>query len=97
MTAARLRRSPSLPVCLMPGLDVRRKNGVFHPKVILLLVDDLKRGDANEGGVAQSLIVAIQSANLTRQGWWENVECTHIEEILSKHLTEKASPFRANL
>ena len=62
-----------------PKLAYRRipiswKRGVFHPKLVLLLVrqpEDKHR----------SLIVCCQSANLTRSGWWENVECVQIEEL----------------
>ena len=59
-------------------LDVQRvavsyPTGYFHPKNILLLVEDDEKNTA--------LIVATLSANLTRAGWWENVEVAHIEEI----------------
>ena len=37
--------------------------------------------DAHETHQYQSLVVACLSANLSRAGWWENVECAHIEEI----------------
>ncbi len=65
-------------------LDVRRipvqhRTGIFHPKNVFLLVEE-EEGD--EGGQhAQTLIVASLSANLTRSGWWENVEACHLEEI----------------
>lgn len=59
-------------------IDVRRRTGVFHPKLAFLLVD---KGDADETVDHRSLLVACLSANLTRAGWWENVECGHIEEI----------------
>jgi len=67
-------------------IDIGRKDGCFHPKVILLLVDEHRDTreedeDENPGRRMQSLIVAVMSANLTRAGWWENVECAHIEEI----------------
>src|ERR1017187_2269514 len=59
-------------------LDVQRvavshPTGYFHPKNVLLLVEDDEKNTA--------LIVAALSANLTRAGWWENVEVAHIEEI----------------
>jgi hypothetical protein len=42
----------------------------------------VQKRDLNEDGHHdQSLIVACMSANLTRAGWWENVEVCHIEEI----------------
>lgn len=64
-------------------LDIRRipvnhATGYFHPKVLLLLVEDIEEQD---GSPAQHLIVAAQSANLTRAGWWENFEASHIEEV----------------
>lgn len=59
-------------------IDVRRRTGVFHPKLAFLLV---AKRDADEAVNQQSLLVACLSANLTRAGWWENVECGHIEEI----------------
>jgi len=65
-------------------LDVRRipvqhATGVFHPKNVLLLVEHNEPDAA--GNCPQSLLIASLSANLTRSGWWENVECCHIEEL----------------
>lgn len=62
------------------SLDVRRISmsrgtGFFHPKVILLLVEAKDESEPN------ALIVALMSANLTRAGWWENVECAYIHEV----------------
>src|SRR5947207_6342842 len=62
-------------------LDVRRipvqhRTGIFHPKNVFLLVE-AEDGD-DEGHRAQTLIIASLSANLTRSGWWENVESCHI-------------------
>lgn len=65
-------------------LDVRRipvqhDKGIFHPKNAFLLVEDEEPdGEGNRG---RTLIVGCLSANLTRSGWWENVECCHVEEI----------------
>ena len=56
-------------------IDVHWRTGVFHPKLVLLLMRDPKLENQ------QSLLVVCQSANLTRAGWWENVECAHIEEL----------------
>ena len=71
-------------------LDVQRvparwPNGAyFHPKNVLLLVEGApKKGEAPE----ERLLVATLSANLTRAGWWENVEACHIEEL---HAGEKS-------
>lgn len=65
-------------------LDVRRipvqhRTGIFHPKNVFMLVE-AEEGD-DEGYREQTLIVASLSANLTRAGWWENVEACHVEEI----------------
>ena len=65
-------------------LDVSRvpvihRTGIFHPKNVFALVEELVPDDT--GHRAQSLIVACMSANLTRAGWWENVEVCHIETI----------------
>ena len=56
--------------------DVSRPTGVFHPKNILLLVEDII-----EDEVRESLILVTTSANLTRSGWWENVESAHMIEM----------------
>ena len=72
-------------------IDVHWKHGVFHPKIFFLLVDDL-----DHGGV-QSLVVCCQSANITRAGWWENVECAHIEEVADKRLANEPCSFRNDL
>ena len=74
-------------------LDVSRSTGYFHPKVILLVVDDHRSDDESarvdkesDEPIRQALIVGILSANLTRAGWWENVECAHIEEINDREI-----------
>ena len=46
--------------------------GKFHPKVILALCTD---------GQTESLLVCTASANLTRGGWWTNVECADVVTI----------------
>ena len=85
-------------------LDVSRRTGYFHPKVILLLVQERnkpdKAFDRNRGEPASThmaLIVGILSANLTRAGWWENVECAHIEEIKDRAVDETRCSFRSDL
>lgn len=60
-------------------IPIRHRTGIFHPKNLLLLVEDA--GEAASGTRPQTLIVATMSANLTRAGWWENVEVCHVEEI----------------
>lgn len=50
------------------------EKGGFHGKVTMVLLKD------EESGV-QSLLLGAGSNNLTRSGWWENIECLHWEEI----------------
>lgn len=73
-------------------IDTHRSTGCFHPKVILLLVDEQIDPDEVDGrrGRSQSLIFSVMSANLTLSGWWENIECAHFEEIRDK--VDDASP-----
>ena len=61
------------------SLDVRRvpiapSAGYFHPKNVLLLAADPDTGE-------RALVVVTGSANLTQAGWWENVECAHIDVL----------------
>ncbi len=75
-------------------IDVGRRTGCFHPKVLLLLVDD----HHEEGEfVHEALIVGLLSANLTRAGWWENLECAHLEEIKDREVDNQPCPFRTDL
>ncbi len=60
-------------------IPIRHDTGIFHPKNVLLLLEDQKADE--KGHHARTLLVASLSANLTRAGWWENVECCHMEEI----------------
>ncbi|WP_437602997.1 hypothetical protein WMF28_15345 [Sorangium sp. So ce590] len=65
-------------------LDVRRipvqhRTGIFHPKNVFVLVEEKEQNA--EGQRPRALLVASLSANLTRAGWWENVEVCHLEEI----------------
>jgi hypothetical protein len=60
-------------------IPVQHRTGIFHPKNVFLLVEDEEPDEF--GSRAQTLIVASMSANLTRAGWWENVECCHVEEV----------------
>lgn len=70
-------------------LDVRRipvqhRPGVFHAKNVFLLVEQ-ETPDTDDGEPPkQTLLVASLSANLTRSGWWENVEVCHVEEIAER-------------
>ncbi|MBL9100183.1 MAG: hypothetical protein JNL82_04440 [Myxococcales bacterium] len=65
-------------------LDVRRypiqhSTGIFHPKNVLVLVEDTEAD--GQKPPARALLCSCSSANLTRAGWWENVEVAHVEEI----------------
>lgn len=73
-----------------PRLDIRYipaswPTGFFHPKNLLLLVEDPPPADGEsvpEGwSPKRRLIVAALSANLTQAGWWENVEACHVEVL----------------
>jgi len=80
-------------------IDVRRATGVFHPKFVFLLVENPLDEDEKEAGETArlSLIVATLSANLTRAGWWENVEAGHIEEVGDRDVDPRRCPFRQDL
>lgn len=71
----------SLDVARIP---IKQPTGVFHAKNVFLLVE---AAPDDEGSIERSLLVATMSANLTRAGWWENVEACHIEEIRGGDLT----------
>ncbi len=60
-------------------IPIRHATGIFHPKNVLVLVEDTEPDD--EGHHRRALLCACLSANLTRAGWWENVEVAHVEEI----------------
>lgn len=92
---------------LQPGdgitakLDVRRipvrhsPRYVFHPKNVFVLVES---SDPTEGGHSErALLVASMSANLTRAGWWENVEVCHVEEIAEGAKTRLRNDLIAHL
>ncbi|MGH7860123.1 MAG: hypothetical protein ACREQY_22580, partial [Candidatus Binatia bacterium] len=86
-------------------IDVRRSTGCFHPKIALLLVDepeeepedDEEAEELEKSLPYQSLVILVSSANLTRSGWWENVECFHIEEIREADLDDTRCAFRPDL
>lgn len=63
-------RSPTMDYgCFLVDLG----NRAFHGKILLLLLRD------PDG--AEHLHVAAGSCNLTRAGWWDNIECQHWERI----------------
>jgi hypothetical protein len=60
-------------------IALRHRTGIFHPKNVFILTEEVEP-DQN-GHRARTLLVSCLSANLTRAGWWENVEVCHTEEI----------------
>jgi hypothetical protein len=66
-------------------IAVRHATGIFHPKNVFALVEAVEPD--GDGHRTQALIVASMSANLTRAGWWENVEVCHIEKLQEGELT----------
>ena len=79
-------------------LDFRRvdvgRTGIFHTKLILVLVENpaTKASESQE-----SLIVATLSANLTRAGWWENVETGRVEVVNTHSANDWRCTFRLDL
>lgn len=66
-------------------IPVRHRTGIFHPKTIFALVEDT---DPDENGDhPRALLIASMSANLTRAGWWKNVEACHVEELQDRQAT----------
>jgi hypothetical protein len=78
-------------------IDVRRATGAFHPKLIFLLVENNTQEDEEPDPKDLNLIVAALSANLTRSGWWENVETGHIDEIYNSGYQNSQSSFRTDI
>lgn len=73
-------------------IPVRHPTGIFHPKNVFALVEAT---DEDENGEhPRALLCACLSANLTRAGWWENVEVGHVEEIGEHDRTLLAGPIR---
>jgi len=77
-------------------IGVRVPQGVFHPKLVFVLVDNC-RDDKGQTLVSQSLIFGCLSANLTRGGWWENVEVAHFVEIKGKDRPDERYSYRKDL
>jgi hypothetical protein len=69
-------RSAKLDIDRLP---VFMKKGVFHPKVFVF---GGKQYDQERDEFERVLVVGIGSGNLTRSGWWENVEFFHMEKII---------------
>lgn len=61
-------------------IGVTQTTGYFHPKNVLLLLESVSpESEWQSTHRPQRLLVGAMSANLTRAGWWENVEVAHIE------------------
>lgn len=60
-------------------IPIMRRTGYFHSKNVFALLEDAEADEARNR--RQHLMVAAMSANLTRAGWWENVEACHVEEV----------------
>ena len=61
-----------------PGMEylfhgIHAGHSAFHPKVAFILAED--------GNGETRLFVGAGSNNLTRGGWWDNIECSHWEEL----------------
>ncbi|MCJ8311747.1 MAG: hypothetical protein HRU38_08535 [Saccharospirillaceae bacterium] len=61
---------------------VNKGNACFHAKNIYLLVED-------ETTKTESLLIASGSNNITRAGWWKNIEVQHWEEITVKGTSKR--------
>jgi len=59
----------------------------FHPKNIYLLIRDEDIHDNDDINSQMSLLVAAGSNNITRAGWWSNIETLHWEEVRSKSVS----------
>jgi hypothetical protein len=76
-------------------IPIRHRTGIFHAKTVFLLLEST---EADEGQTqAKSLLVANLSSNLTRAGWWENVESCHVEEIVEGTKTSLRDQIKAFL
>lgn len=85
-----LDRTPRQAVSLVP---VSWKSHLLHAKHALLLVEtEREEMDGTGSRVVQepSLILLTTSANLTRTGWWENVEVADIVELSHREATPLA-------
>lgn len=61
---------------------VSHNHGAFHAKVNLILVRDIHTDE-------EALLVGVGSNNLTRAGWWDNIECQHWEEVGHRRVSRK--------
>lgn len=80
---------------LVNRISVGHPTGIFHPKNVFALVEGVEPDEA--GHRARALVVASMSANLTRTGWWENVEVCHTEEVAEGDFTRLRRDLRGFL
>ncbi len=80
-----LRTSVAAPRLNIKRFPIRNTKAIFHPKNLLVLTEDRDAGD--DGLAARRMVVGTMSANLTRTGWWENVESAHFEDLESGETT----------
>ncbi len=81
-------------------IALRRRTGCFHPKLVFVLMEDnVEDGWGEELNLdpPHALIVGALSANLTRAGWWENVETGHFEELHDRDVSDERCSFRRDL
>jgi len=81
-------------------IALRRHTGCFHPKLVLFLVEDHVNEDWGEEfrlDPPLALVVGSLSANLTRAGWWENVEAGHFEELSDRDVSDERCSYRRDL
>ncbi len=86
-------RSPRMEYLLNP---VEIPGAAFHPKVVWLLIED----DVHEESETpkRRLLMGVGSNNLTRSGWWENIEVQHWITIESaSHSDELLAEVRRDL
>jgi hypothetical protein len=74
-------------------IAVTPSRGVFHAKNIFLLLESQPEQQAGPDEVDESLVLVTTSANLTRNGWHENVEIAQVLEIAAG----ESSAIRADL
>jgi HKD family nuclease len=70
------KQSPQMEY-LYHGVDLRNNN--FHAKSIFILVDHEKLDEKH-------LLVGAGSNNLTKAGWWDNIECQHWQKVKSREV-----------
>lgn len=86
---AGLRTTAAAPRLNVRRFPVRIPTGIFHPKNLLVLTEDRDPGE--DGQQARRMLVGTMSANLTRSGWWENVESAHFEDLRAGETTRLKS------